>query len=376
MIASGQIRPSVEVLQSLANRLGKPISFFLEGLPGSRADALLLLNLAIAHLEQDDVDKARPLLQQAEQFSKDHQDARLQGLVQMQFCRLTRLEGDFDGAERRGTQALKLLQKQGEPVEIAQAMMYLGNMASVRRDLYEALARYQDALVVAKGTADSDLLCRLHLNLGSLLIQMEDWEPADAHLQTAMSMATATTSVERRVKMQVSLALTCREKGDLDRALELSGKALASINEVRKPYLVADIYNHMGSIHATNGNHQSARKCFQMSLEVLQDQPVYEQVEALYELARLSLADGCIEQALQEARTALQCAEKVGVPVELGRCALVYAQALLSADEASKAVPYLQTAVRIFQTNGLRQSLVVARDMLKYATAERKGDLK
>jgi len=376
LIAGGQIRPSLEVLQSLADRLGRPVSYFLEGLPGSRADVLLLLNLATSYLEQEDVARAQPMLEQAAKFAAEQGDSRIQGMIQLQFCRLARLGNDLDEAERRGTKALKLLQDHGEPPEIAQAMMYLGNVASVRRNMYEALARYHDALVVARSSADRRLLAMIHHNIGNTCVKVQDWETADYHMRLALELSEPRTNTLHKARLQINLALSHREKGDLDRALDLSAKALACLNEMQQPTITADIYNNMASIHAMAGERDKAREYYKKTLALLAGQQVRQRVEAQRELARLSLEEGTVSQGRREAAEAFRWAEEVGDPAERGSSALVCAQALLSGDRPEEALPYLETARQEFARTGMRQSLVVTEDLLTHVkhACRKEGD--
>jgi len=366
MIAGGQIRPSLEVLQSLADRLGRPVSYFLEGLPGSRADVLLLLNLATSYLEQEDVARAQPLLEQAAKFAAEQGDGRTLGMIQLQFCRLARLESNLDEAEKRGTKALKLLQDHGEPAEIAQAMMYLGNVAFVKRNMYEALARYHDALVVARGCADQQLQSMIHYNIGNTAVEVQDWETADSHLRWALGLSTPGFNAAKQAQLQINLALSHREKGDLDRALDLSAKALACLNEMQRPAIRGNIYNNMAAVHAMVGERDKARDYYRRTLALLAGRRARQRVEAQRELARLSLEEGAISQGYEEALEALRLAEDVGDRTEHGAAALVCAQALLSANRSGEALPYLETAREEFTRAGMRQSLVVAEDLLNH----------
>jgi len=375
MIACGQIRPSLEVVQSLADRLGKPVSHFLEGLPGSRADALLLLNLATGYLEQEDTERAKPLLEQAQKYATDQKDRRIEGLVEMQWCRMHRIDLNLREAEKHGGNALKCLQNHGEPDEIAQAMMYLGNVAWVQRNLYEALARYQDALVIARNSGNRNLLVRLYCNIGNTLVKLEEFEPAERYLDTAAQLAQEESDVSRQAKSQMNLALTYRERGDLDRALDLSVKALACLDEGHRPTITADVYNHMGTVHVLRGARTKAIECFQRTLVILQHRSIRQVIEARREMARLSLEEGHIQSATEQAKAALAAAEELADDVERARCSLMYAQALMSGDSSNEAYGYLVTAESLFRMLGIRQSLIVAQDMLRHIeTAQRQGD--
>jgi len=369
MIADGQIRPSLEVLQSLAEKLGKPVSSFLEGLPGSQTDVLLLVNLASACLEQDALAQAGHLLGQAQEYAASLKDARVMGLVHLQSCRLSRCEGDLDQAEQHAVKALRLLQEHGETDDIAQAMMYLGNVAWVQRKLNESVARYQDALALAQETANTRLTLRLYHNLGNALLLLDEWDAAEDYLSRAAELAQRESDGWHQTKAYVNLALACRERGELDRALELSAKALSSADENRRPRVTADIYNHMGSVHARRVDWHRARACYEKALGLL-PQGTRQVTEAQRELARISLEEGRFVTARSQAKEAYDGARQSEDAVEEGRCALLYAQALVSTGQEIEAVPYLHRARALFNRIGIRQDLIVTEDLLSYIARE------
>jgi len=69
LVEHDRVSPSLKTLQLLASRLGKPISSFLEDVSCSRANVLLLCNLATGYMEQDEPEQAKPLLEQAEGYA-------------------------------------------------------------------------------------------------------------------------------------------------------------------------------------------------------------------------------------------------------------------------------------------------------------------
>jgi len=362
MIAGGQIRPSLEVLQSLADRLDQPVSCFLEGLPGSRADVLLLLNLATSYLEQEDVAHAQPLLEQAAQFAAEQQDERALGLIQLQFCRLECLVNDFRPALRRGRRALALLRNHGKPKEAIQALIYLGNICSTGRRPKQATGYYQTALAAADGIGEEQMLSLVHYNLGNVLTEVEQWEAAEWHLRKAAeSSKLAGTAHETQI--EINLALVLREKGQLDRAQERLHKALTWVNGEQRPRLTADIYNDIGMIHAAVGEWEAAQQYYGKTITLLAGHKTRQLAEAHRESARITLKAGDACRACQGAAAALNLADEIQDRLEFGRSALFYGEALIGAGNYRRAHEHLQGAERIFEGLGMARSAQRAADL-------------
>jgi len=365
-VERGGIRPSLEALQLLAERLNRPVSYFLQGDVGSRADVFLLVNLAADYLDKEDANRARPLLEQARQYVVARKDRRVQGLVELACCRLCWLEGRVGEAEKRALRALKLLQEHGGQEEIAQATMYLGNLAWTRRDSYAALARYQDALTLVERSGNTRLLSRAHANLGSAYLLMEDWEAAASHYRTAVNLAELEADAHYRARLQLDLALAYRDQGKLEQALELAKKALHSLDEEKYATIVADLMSLVGSIHALHSDKRRAKEYYERALNILGDREAPQAAEVYRQLVRLDVEQGNMEQACRWAEAALELANRVGDKVERGRCCLVYGQALVSAGRFDEAREHLEAAREVFEAVGMGQSLVVAKDILRH----------
>jgi len=370
LIEHDRVRPSLQTLVKLASRLGKSVSYFLEGITCTKADVLLLYNLTMGYLEQEETEKASPLLEQAREHADQLNDGRLQGLVEMAFCRLHALSGNLDRAKESGLKALELMRLYGEDHEIGRATMYVGNVAWLKRELYEALARYKDALTLLRGSGQQRLLSIAYTNLANTYRLMEEWDLAYDNYVKALELTASDNESLYRARLYMDLAFTHREKGNLDTALEYSAKALETYEEGQQVHRLAELHNNMGSIHARRGEGSQARKCFELALTLLDGQQTDQVSEAYRQLAELHLAEGAIDTALSQATQALKIARTTEDPFQEAKCHLVLGRALSREGRSTEARTHLERAKSLFEQVGMRQSLVAAKESLTHVLTE------
>ena len=325
----------------------------------TKADILLLCNLATGFTEQREFDKARTMLQQAEENAG--QDGDMRGLVEMALCRLDWRSGDFEAAREHGIKALRLLQGQGDPDTLAQAMIYLGNAERRLGNLRSAESLYEQALMTTK---NPQFIALAHWGLGNVNTDLERYEEAFVHYQSALEHSGESGDPRERGSLRMGLALAYRERGDLDRALELSGKALQIFEEAGQGELVADLHNNIGSIYVARGDRESARASYEQALAALQDENVVQAVEAYRELARLDIEIGRPGEAVDRAQAALELARRLKSSLEVARCSLVLGQALMGLNQPEAAIPHLRLAHQVFMDRGVKQSAIVAAQLL------------
>jgi len=367
MIERDRVRPSLQTLQVLASRLGKPVHYFVEGLPCSRGDVLLLCNLATGFIERRDFDKALTLLEQAAEYAARLGDGRLRGLVNMTFCRLYEILGRYDEAWEHGLDARQALTSHGDPDDLARTIIYLGNVERSRGNLVQAKRLYEEALEILRGSGNQRLLTMANWGLGNVTGELERIDEAYEHFQLALKCAEGSLGVKDRAALQMGLALTYRERGDLDRALELSAKALQVYEETGQAELVADLHNNIGSILARRGDRRAARRSYERSLEILGAETPVQAAEALRGLAGLDVEEGDPDSGVARARAALRIAKELEAELEEARCLVALARGLMGQGRAPDAVQHLRRAKTIFAERGLERSTKVAAELLRNA---------
>ncbi len=367
LVETGRTRPSLRSLETIASRLGVSVGTLLGDPPSSRADVAVLCNLARGFIERNEYTRARELLEAAADRAEELGDWRLQGLVKLQYCRLSSKCGDHKAAWLHGTAAYNLFRDAGAREELAQAAIYLANVQRMEANPSEAEKWYRRALHILEKAPNPRLRILAHWGLGNLSLEMERVDEARRHYQRALDLFDGAGSAEDRAAVQMGLALTYRDRGELEKALELSVKALQVYEENDHAELVAGLYNNIASIQLRQGDRGPARRSYQKALELVGRRCVAQAAEAYRGLARLDMDEGQPVQATEKARAALEIARTAGVEIEEARCCLVLAEALTADGAEEEAIPLLKRAKEVFAERGIRQSATRAADLLQEA---------
>jgi len=338
---------------------------------GQRTDAPSLLEQATRHLEQEEFLRARPLLEQAERSAGELQDSRTLGLVQLQLCRLERFTGNLGAAWRQGHRGLRLLRNNGRREDVTRAMIYLGNVCLVRRDLKRAMTLYRDALAVADEAVDDELVWLAQYNIGNTFTITEQWEAAESHLRQALGLPRI-ADWRRRVQLDISRAVVCWGKGELDRGMELLDTALSWVKPENRPRPVSIIYNNTGLIYAAAGQWETAHGYYHQTMKLLGGRKTSQLVEARRESVRVTLQTGDVLRACRDAAVALDLAEEVGDRLEYGQSALMYGEALLAAGNCRQARACLLSAEQTLESLGATQSAQRAVNLLAQCSRRRR----
>lgn len=328
----------------------------------SKAEVRVLCNLAIGFTEQKEFDRARAMLREAAESAGD--DKEMEGLVEMAFCRLDWRSGRFEESRRHGEGALGLLREYGNSDDLTLLTIYLGNIERSLGSFRSAKALYGQAL---RGSRNQQLLVLAHWGLGNVAIELECYDEAFEHFKIALDLAGTSIDARGRGALRMGLALAYRERGDLDKALELSTRALEIFEEVGQEEVIADLYNNIGSIHALRGNRPAARENYEQALALLDSEAVVQATEAYREMARLDMEEGKLKEALDRARAALDIAQKLDFGPAIGQCSLVLGQAYMCLEEIEAAIPHLRRAQAICTEHGLEQSALIAAQILRDA---------
>ncbi|MCL6451775.1 MAG: tetratricopeptide repeat protein [Acetobacteraceae bacterium] len=327
----------------------------------------LLCNRSISLAEDGCFEEARAALREAAGLTGAGDNPELKGLVETALCRISHLVGAPREAVRHGRQAVRLLEQCGLRDDTARAIIYLAAARGGQGHHLEALNLFNEALTHLRASSNRRLLVLARWGLGVALGFLERYAEARDSLRVASERAEEVLSLVERGKLEASLGWFSLQLGEYEAAQAALDAALRLLEPSGRADLMADVYNSLGSLHLARGDRRAARTSFARALAVVNGQPSVFLAETHHELARLEIAEGRLPEALQNARSALAVAEKVGSRIEAGPSMLVLAQALLGLDRSDAAIPYLRRALKIFVDNGPRPWAVVAEDMLKFA---------
>jgi len=367
LLEHDHIRPSLKTLQLLAHRLKRPLSYFINGVLATSADALLLYNLSDGCLRQRRIEDAKMFLRQGFEIAKELKDRRMQGLLLKNLGWVYKLTRQFKRARLVYERAIGLLERYGEPKDLAEAIMCLGNVMCDTGRFKDAHEFYIRALRTVSDAPDSrELRFMLHHNLGKVHMGMGQQDEAFEYFTNAVKSSAETTDHYLRAIAHMGAALAFKERGDLAKALDLSTKALEMFDVRQNLEAIAGVYHNIGGIHHARGEYGKARENYLRSIEMgSQFEGASPKADSLRDLAMLCLDEGRVEAALDYGKQALDasltCDDRSLVP----QAQLALARVLKETGRTDEARTLVESALVAAEAAGAHRHLEMARQELE-----------
>jgi tetratricopeptide (TPR) repeat protein len=390
-IELGRARPSTRILQIIAERLRRPIEYFLQEPQNSSTALELILTEAGTRLRQGDAARAQTLITELLAREQLPAEVRTRGRLLMAEA-LLKL--------RRIPEAIELLRRSIRDSEISgwrglAVELYdkLGSAYYLMRQPHEA-GRWWDKALSAYEDAKLDdpvLHARILGHRANVHYVAGQPREAIAGYQAAIEAAEAILDMPQLGGIYEGLALAFQRSGDLTRALDYAQRSLRLFETMNDVRMSAQLRNNMAEILLSQHRLQEAESMFMAGADQLQRvgdrdllphliagaaEAAFEQGDRALAERRISLAlagsklsndplaslsanriAGRIAQAAaqpEEARayfeSALETARSVGSPSAESRIAFDYAQAL---EEQGDSV---QALVRYRQAYQARQA--------------------
>lgn len=258
-VESGQVRPSIRSLQVIANRLGRPLDYFLgdEPLADSKRRAFHRL-AAEAALERSDWLEAAAHATRARELAVTRPD-RAQAVRLRAAAELG--AGRTEDAFELITEALALLDPAAEADETCR-LLYLRGAAYVQAGQLvgacEAFERARDLLERAEIT-DPRLRARVAVALGTCYRRLG--RPTKALESYQQGQAIASRSSELRLAAQglMGVAVSHYDAGELDSAIASYERALALFERVADSGFELSVLQSLAAVHVELGALDEAR---------------------------------------------------------------------------------------------------------------------
>ena len=287
---------SLPKLRLLAERLGRPLSYFLPEAPTENAE--LLCKTAELALRAGEPRRAL----------KEVEEALKLGITANARANLMRLRGMalFElgrwGRSSKELQAAAALAPPDDPELLAQIYGDLGHvLGSAERYTasIEANMRAVSALQECKHP-DPDLHARALTNLANDSYHLGQLAEATGYLRRALAVASDAENLTRMANAHMALGITARASGDYDGALRHCERALGIHRLLGHERVTNHILNNLGDVHFAAGRVDEARRCQQACLERgRQANDAVAVTAAATELARIALSEGHLDEALR-----------------------------------------------------------------------------
>jgi len=290
---------SLPKLRLLAERLGRPLSYFLPEAPVAGAE--LLCKTAELALHAHEPKRALKEIEAAMSLTVTA-NARA-NLLRLRGIALFEL-GRWERALRE-LQTAAALAPPDDPELIAQIYSELGHVLGSQERYsasVEANMRALSALEACKHP-DPDVQARALTNLANDSYHLGQVAEATGYLRRALAISTDAENLTRMANAHMALGITARASGDYDGALKHCDRALAMHRLLGHERVTNHILNNLGDVHFAAGRVDEARRHQQACLERgRQMNDAIAVAAAATELARYALSEGSLDEARTLAR--------------------------------------------------------------------------
>lgn len=386
----GRARPSTRTLQIIAERLGRPVEYFLEEPNGSAAALEFQLAEAATRLRRGDGERARELM--SELLARKQLAPEMRARAQLVLAEALLKIREFSQA----VEVLKVAIKASE-VSRWQALrveLYdrMGSAHYQLREPHEAGRWWDKALTTYEdnGLTDPLLKARILGHRANLHYVAGQPREAIAGYQAAIKAAEDVLDMQALGGIYEGLAVSFQKAGDLTRALEYAQRSLRLFETLQDVRMSAQLRNNMAEILLSQGRNEEAENLFMGGAEQLRrvgDRDLLphlisgaaeaalnrgelelafsrikgaiaatqESADHMAELAaqrvagRVAAAQGNAEDARTHFERALQLAEAADSATDSSRVAFDYAQVLEGFGDERQALAFYRQAYRARQ---------------------------
>lgn len=308
-VEHNQTTPSLPRLKLLADRLGRPISYFLDSAPPAEVE--YMMKAAELAIKAGEPRRALALLDEI----AEHE------LAADERANARRLRGVALWAAGRQAQGLRALQEAAalapadHPAIGAAIYAEIGAALGEQELFNPSVEASLRALQWLEGSRqpDLDVKARVLTNIAKCWYALGRTAEAATYFEEALAVATDGEILVRMAKAHMALGITARAMGQLPAAKQHCDQALALHKRLGQERVANEILNNLGDVYYAQGNVEEARRLQRQCLERGRKLKEFTAVAASgAELARYALADGQLDEAIELAGEARRAAELAG----------------------------------------------------------------
>lgn len=363
LLEHDRANPSVGSLERLAGRLGRPVSYFLDG--GSTVVSARFLDVlrsrGRAELTRHRFDAALETFLEMRRIAAGQKDGTvdlhaaigegeaLLGLGRLEEAR-TRLEEVAGGAQAAGALSLEC-RASHRLAEIELRRGHSGRAAALSRSALDLAARFEGAETSLRG--------EIHLQLGTALCRMGRLDEAADAYREARRIFEEATQPDRVGEALYGLGTVMADDGDYDGAMLHFERAQGLFEQYQDMRNLSRVRDEAGALLMQMGRAPDAVEHFTASLAA--KQRVHDgagECRTLIEFARCVMACGDPARARELAERAVARSREAGLRDEEARAQALLGALAAAAGELKAAQHALAAAARHCEDAGLTVELV------------------
>lgn len=352
-IETGRFEPSLATLEILAQRLGKPVAYFLGGLDESSENRYSNLQHVMSTLhsleERLNSSTASTIRQELHRIQGEYPalPESLEGHI-VRLVALTHVYSEeYDAAIERLGEASRVFQDRRDDYGLAKTYNALGSAYLLRGEAGTAVHYFQLALDLVDRVQpiDTQLKIRLLYNAGTAYLKLKNYVAALQVLLEALALSVAISYFEVFGDIRMMLGVTYRYLGDLDKAEKEYQKALLFYIAIENDDRVARSHVNLGILSSHKGRYENALAHFRRAAKLFQRLGKSHNLGNVYgEMGRVYFMLSRFDEASSYLQSAINL--MVSDDQEKARIRLFLARSLAQLAKASEAIKNLELALQ------------------------------
>lgn len=225
-------------------------------------------------------------------------------------------QGRFDEALEFQELALEADLRTKDAKNISGTYTDIANLYADKGDLKQAIEYYTKALYYAEELNDSMLRARSLANIGSIYQELKDYDNALNNYLKAIAITNqldAPSVPQARMIVFANMSLIYKNKGELDKALELGYQSLEIRKKMNYTRGIAYMLTALGELHAMQGDTAKGETMIMEGIELAATVKDIYTISAAYgTLGELAMQQNRPEKAFEYYSKALEIAKEIG----------------------------------------------------------------
>lgn len=353
LIEKGKARPSARTLELIAERTGKPISYFLPTgarSAGAESEARRVQALCLERRFTDAEALAREILHRRPPAAVADEVRYWLGQALVSLVRPDEAV-DHLAAARRAAERDRDPWRVAECLDWEAGALYLKEDPGALAVAETALARCRELEPRPPG-----LEARILEHMASIHARNRTFDSAVAYYEAALQVAGGMRDLARMARTYHGMSMAYQERGHLERAAGYAERALALYSLENDQALVARAENELGLVLMRQGRETQAEELFRSALGHLEASGIqHMRSHVVLSLAELDLGRGRLGDARTATEQALALAAGAGERQAVGTAHLLLGRVLAAEGEAARALTEFEMAVAQFEELGQDQ---------------------
>lgn len=367
LIEKGKINPSLKALNFIANKLNKPLVYFLDDNYKEKNELINeitiykkifeLLLKGKRSIDNGNYDDAINIYKDILNFKLDKYSYNI---INFYLGRLYVTTKYYKDALMIFNECLPYFSDNAFYDIIVEIYYYLGFCTGNIQDFTTSLSNYLRALeeYEKNGIANTELKCRILFSIANLYNKMGELIKARDYYIKCLETSTSSKSTDFIAKSNNGLGLVSLRLKEYKDALKYIRKSLILSKALNLKSDIANEYNYMGFVYTDLKKFDIAKKYFSYSYAIYKDLNNKKGMAYnLTEIGRIYFYNNEYDKALEYLYSSLKIANEINEEEETGRIYTLLGSTHLKLNDLNKSKIELTESIKILNKLGLKRDL-------------------